>query len=86
MITVDHAPASGVRRLELMLRRAGVPEPAGLRERSGARGGGQVGALLLSPFIKVHAVSQEPYNHFSLLGTIEQLFGVSHLGYAAARR
>ena len=44
-------------------------------------GGGQVGALLLSPFIK-QGVSQEPYNHFSLLRTIEDLFGLTHLGYA----
>jgi phosphatidylinositol-3-phosphatase len=59
-----------------------VPPPttgAGLTPR----GGGAVGALLLSPFIKSAATSQEPYNHFSLLRTVEDLFGLTHLGYAA---
>ncbi len=44
------------------------------------RGGGAVGALLLSPFIKGGATNQEPYNHFSLLRTIEDLLGLKHLG------
>jgi hypothetical protein len=56
-----------------------APGPAGLAPR----GGGAVGALLLSPFIKGGATSQEPYNHFSLLRTTEDLFGLRHLGYAA---
>jgi hypothetical protein len=47
-----------------------------------APGGGQVGALLLSPYVKPHSFDQEPFNHFSLLRTIEDLFGLSHLGYA----
>jgi len=42
-----------------------------------------VGALLISPFVKAGTTSQEPYNHFSLLRTIEDLFCVAHLGYAA---
>ncbi len=45
-------------------------------------GGGQVGALLLSPYVKPHSFDQEPFNHFSLLRMIEDLFGLSHLGYA----
>jgi hypothetical protein len=44
---------------------------------------GTVGALLLSPFIKGATTSQQPFNHFSLLRTIEDLFEVKHLGYAA---
>jgi hypothetical protein len=48
----------------------------------GARGGGTVGALLLSPYIKGGGTSQEPFSHFSLLRTVEDLFGLSHLGYA----
>jgi len=46
------------------------------------RGGGAVGALLLSPFIKGPASSVEAYNHFSLLATIEDALGVKRLGYA----
>jgi hypothetical protein len=45
-------------------------------------GGGEVGALLLSPFVKPGTTSQEQLNHFSLLRTIEDLFGLKHLGYA----
>jgi phospholipase C len=46
-------------------------------------GGGRVGAVLLSPFIKPGSVSSTPYNHYGLLGSIEDLFGVPRLGYAA---
>ncbi len=47
-------------------------------------GGGRVGTVLLSPFIKPGTVSATPYNHYSLLRTMEDIFGVTHLGYAAA--
>jgi phosphatidylinositol-3-phosphatase len=47
------------------------------------RGGGQVGALLLSPYVKPGTFDQEPFNDFSLLHTIENLFGLPPLGYAA---
>jgi hypothetical protein len=50
-----------------------------------APGGGQVGALLLSPYVKPHTTYPEPMNHFSLLRTIEDLFGVARLGYAAQK-
>jgi hypothetical protein len=46
------------------------------------RGGGAVGALLLSPYVKGGTTSQEAYNHFSLLRTIEDFFSLKHLGYA----
>ena len=46
-------------------------------------GGGKVAAVLLSPFIKPGTVSKVPYNHYSQLRTIEDLFGLEHLGYAA---
>jgi hypothetical protein len=59
-----------------------LPTPAGATAGLAASGGGQVGALLLSPFVKGGTTSQEPYNHFSLLRTIEDLFGLKHLGYA----
>ena len=83
VITVDEAPSSGeFARLELVLRAAAPSRTAPPPRRLG-RGGGAVGALLLSPFVKAGATSQEPYNHFSLLRTIEDLFAVEHLGYAA---
>jgi hypothetical protein len=46
-------------------------------------GGGRVGAVLLSRYIAPGTRSQTPYNHYSLLRSIEDIFGVSHLGYAA---
>jgi hypothetical protein len=46
-------------------------------------GGGRIGAVALSPFIRPGTVSKTPYNHYGLLRTTEDLFGLSHLGYAA---
>jgi hypothetical protein len=40
--------------------------------------------VLLSPFIAPGTVSDQQYNHYSLLRSIEDYFGVAHLGYAAA--
>lgn len=45
-------------------------------------GGGRIGAVLLSPFIKPGTVSQVPYNHYALLRSVEDIFGLAHLGYA----
>jgi hypothetical protein len=45
-------------------------------------GGGDTGAVLLSPCIKPGTVTQEPYNHYTLLRSVEDLFGLPHLGYA----
>lgn len=46
-------------------------------------GGGRTGAVLLSPFIKPGTVSDVPYNHYSMLRSVEDLFGLKHLGYAS---
>ena len=45
-------------------------------------GGGDVGAVLLSPCIAPGTVSQTPYNHYTMLRSVEDLFALSHLGYA----
>jgi hypothetical protein len=47
-------------------------------------GGGRVGALVISPFVRPGTWSTTPYNHYSLLASIEELFGLPKLGYAAA--
>ena len=47
-------------------------------------GGGRVGAVALSPFIKAGTVTNTPYNHFSALRTVERLFNLPYLGYAAS--
>lgn len=49
-------------------------------------GGGQVGALLLSPLIKGGTFYQEPADTYSLLRLFEDLLGLPHLGYAASSR
>ena len=46
-------------------------------------GGGRIGAVLLSPLIRPGTVSAVPYNHYSLLRSIEDIFGLPHLGDAA---
>jgi hypothetical protein len=45
-------------------------------------GGGRVGAVLLSPYIKAGTVSSVGYNHYSMLRSIEGYFGLSYLGDA----
>ncbi|MGO4586154.1 alkaline phosphatase family protein [Arthrobacter sp. 2RAF6] len=46
------------------------------------QGGGRVGALVISPFTKGGTSSTTPYNHYSLLASIEDTFGLPFLGYA----
>jgi len=46
-------------------------------------GGDRTGAVLLSPFLEPGTVSLTPFNHYSLLKTLEDLFDTDeHLGYA----
>ena len=46
-------------------------------------GGDRVGAVLVSPLLRGNVVAATPFNHYSLLRTLEDLFGVGgHLGYA----
>jgi hypothetical protein len=47
-------------------------------------GGGRIGAVLISPFISRPIVSTEPYNHYSLLRSVEDIFSLRHLGLADA--
>jgi hypothetical protein len=48
-----------------------------------APGGGQVGALLISRYVKPNSIDQvDTFNHFSLLKTVENLFQLGPLGYA----
>jgi hypothetical protein len=46
-------------------------------------GGGRVGAVLVSPYIRPGSFNDTPYNHYGLLCSIENIYGLSHLGYAA---
>jgi hypothetical protein len=82
VITADEAPSSG----EYADSSSCCGQPAFPNlPAAGTRGqgGGTVGAMLLSPWVKGGVTSQEHFNHFSLLHTIEALFSLRPLGYAA---
>jgi hypothetical protein len=46
-------------------------------------GGGRTGAVLISRFIQPGSLNDTPYNHYSLLRSIEDIFALPHLGFAA---
>jgi phosphatidylinositol-3-phosphatase len=46
-------------------------------------GGGLIGAVALSPWVAADTINAHQYNHYSLLRSIEDIFGLGHLGYAA---
>jgi phospholipase C len=58
---------------------AGASQPPG----GDGPGGGRVGAVILSPFVRRGTVSERPYNHYAMLRWVEDRFGLAHLGYAA---
>jgi hypothetical protein len=61
-------------------------EPAGLNTPMpgiGGPGGGRTGAILLSPYVRAGSTTDVPYNHYSFLKSLEQVFGIDeYLGYA----
>jgi hypothetical protein len=46
-------------------------------------GGGRIGALVISPFTRPNTWSTTPYNHYSLLASLEELYRLPKLGMAA---
>lgn len=58
--------------------------PQGLRKLLES-GGGRVPVLLYSPLVKKGFQDPTPYNHYSLLKTISESWGLSYLGHAADR-
>jgi hypothetical protein len=60
-------------------------EPAGPNTVAPGRtgpGGGRTGALLISKYVKP-GCDDHPYDHYALLRSVEDLFGLDHLGFAA---
>jgi hypothetical protein len=47
-------------------------------------GGGRTAAVVLSPYTLPGTRASTKYNHYSMLRTVEDLFGLAHLGYAGA--
>lgn len=56
-----------------------TPNPGGLEP---GPGGGRTGTILLSPCIRPGSVDRHPYNHYSMLRSIENNFRLPHLGFA----
>jgi hypothetical protein len=57
--------------------------PGAAQPGIGGPGGGKIGALLLSPYIRPGSIDRRPYNHYSSLAGWEELFGLRRLAYAA---
>jgi phosphatidylinositol-3-phosphatase len=59
-------------------------EPAGPNTVAPGRtgpGGGRTGAVIVSRYVKP-GCDDHPYNHYALLRSLEDIFGLSHLGFA----
>jgi hypothetical protein len=62
----------------------GLPSAGGLGATNPTGGGGQVGLVAISKYVKPGSIEVTDYfDHFSLLASVEQLFGLQKLGYAA---
>jgi hypothetical protein len=83
IITFDEASSSKAADASACCGEQGLPGQAHPPGWSGP-GGGRIGAVVLSPFIRPGTVSDVPYNHYSTLRWVEDVFGLGHLGYAAA--
>jgi phosphatidylinositol-3-phosphatase len=59
-----------------------IPGPTAPEPGNSGPGGGRVGAVLISPCIRPGTVTQTAYNHYSMLRSVEDIFGLAHLGYA----
>jgi hypothetical protein len=83
IITFDGSDAGGAEGSSACCGEKPLP---GARYQPGFRGpgGGRIGAVVLSPFVQPGTVVHEPYNHYALLRTVETIFGLPPLGYAAA--
>jgi hypothetical protein len=82
IITFDESDAVGSEAVAACCGERALPGSRYLPGLAGP-GGGRIGAVLLGPGIKAGTVSTVPYNHYSLLRSIELLFGLAPLGYAA---
>lgn len=60
-----------------------IPGPNSPLPGIGGPGGGRIGAVALSRFIAPGTVNTTAYNHYGLLRSMEDIFGLGHLGFAA---
>jgi hypothetical protein len=62
------------------------PEPNTATPGMYGMGGGRVGAVVVSPYVSPGLWNNTAYNHYGLLRTIEDTFGLAPLGYAGTVR
>jgi hypothetical protein len=83
IITFDEAEIGGIHKDSSSCCHTPVspnaPKPGG-----NGPGGGNVGALVISSNTKANTSNAKPYNHYALLCSIENVFGLKHLGFAGA--
>jgi hypothetical protein len=60
------------------------PDPNTAEPGLSGPGGGRVGALVVSAATKAGTTDTTPYNHYGLLCSVEDVFGLAHLGFAGA--
>lgn len=82
VITFDESDGAGAEGSSACCNEQALP---GARFQPGLSGpgGGRIGAIVLSKFVKPGTVSTVPYNHYALLRTVEAIFRLPYLGYAA---
>jgi phosphatidylinositol-3-phosphatase len=77
MVVFDEAAATDARSCCGEIPGPAAPEPGGT-----GPGGGRTGAVILSPCTAPGTVTHTAYNHYTMLGSVENIFGLRHLGYA----
>jgi hypothetical protein len=80
IITFDEAPTSDASACCGEQPGLNTPNPGGT---TFGPGGGRTGAVLISQFVQPGSVNDTPYNHYALLRSIEDIFALGHLGFAA---
>ena len=60
------------------------PAPNAAEPGIAGPGGGRIGTLVLSAKTRPGTTDPTPYNHYSLLCSMEDVFGLAHLGFAGA--
>jgi hypothetical protein len=60
------------------------PSPNAEKPGLSGPGGGRIGTLLVSSRVRANTIDSTPYNHYSLLCSLEDIFGLKHLGFAGA--
>lgn len=84
MVTFDEAEATGATAdANACCTKATPPNVANASLLPPGPGGGKIGAVLISRFIKPGTTSSTPYNHYAMLCSIENIFDLPRLGYAS---